>query len=415
MEQTIEQQSLSFDEMTVLSHEELKDHLGQSDQLSNTTLKVEDSGFENIQSDLHNIVTQNSINISSGKFNLDDVEMNKSTNNQSNQTESIDIISDGSQKYVPLVDLTLPQNDIDIHSEVQIEHPTLDTSDIIGDVPDSIETNYHVNIVDPINITDPSQIYDSSMDPNIIQDPVVIQDLIVMDPIIAPNPIVVDPILIPVVAPDPIIDPVVIPGVDPVVIPDPIIVIDPVVIPVVDPVVIPDPIIVPDPIVIPVVDPIIVPDPVVIPDPIVVIDPVVVIVDPVVIPVVPVIVVPVVVPTKSSHDNEIENSKNKEEHKDKSFDGHGNNEHLQGGAENDTFHFGDIHGHSSVDGGSGNWIDTIEMSGRPGEHGSWTVEINNHEVSNNHEHGSMDVHGETGTVHTEHGSIDFSNIDKIDW
>jgi len=57
--------------------------------------------------------------------------------------------------------------------------------------------------------------------------------------------------------------------------------------------------------------------------------------------------------------------------------GSGGNDHLYGDAGNDTFTFGDVSGHSTVDGGSGNWSDTIEINvgGDQATHGGWTVDI----------------------------------------
>jgi Ca2+-binding RTX toxin-like protein len=101
--------------------------------------------------------------------------------------------------------------------------------------------------------------------------------------------------------------------------------------------------------------------------------------------------------------------------------GSGGTDHLYGDAGNDTFTFGDISGHSTVDGGGGSgWTDVIEMDigGGPGAsaaHGGWTVEIDGHQISDNHAHGSIDTHGQSGHITTEHGTIDFTNIDKIDW
>ena len=79
--------------------------------------------------------------------------------------------------------------------------------------------------------------------------------------------------------------------------------------------------------------------------------------------------------------------------------------------------FGDVSGHTSVDGGGGGWTDVIEMDvgGGPSSHGGWTLEIDGHQVNNNSEHGSIDTGGHSGTITTDHGTIDFTNIDKIDW
>ncbi|TAK63712.1 MAG: calcium-binding protein [Methylobacter sp.] len=103
------------------------------------------------------------------------------------------------------------------------------------------------------------------------------------------------------------------------------------------------------------------------------------------------------------------------------FYGDDGNDALYGDAGNDLFVFGDISGHTTVDGGSGNWTDVIEidMDGGPSAHGGdWTLEIDGKMVDGNgSEHGFFDTHGESGTItDTNTGNtIDFDNIDKIEW
>ncbi|TAN46799.1 MAG: hypothetical protein EPN21_19505 [Methylococcaceae bacterium] len=93
---------------------------------------------------------------------------------------------------------------------------------------------------------------------------------------------------------------------------------------------------------------------------------------------------------------------------------------MFGDAGNDLFVFGDISGHATVDGGSGNWTDVIEIDMADGPAGSaaggnWTLEIEDHKIVDGHDHGAVDVNGAEGTIHTEHGDINFDNIDKIEW
>ena len=84
------------------------------------------------------------------------------------------------------------------------------------------------------------------------------------------------------------------------------------------------------------------------------------------------------------------------------------------------FVFGDVTGHTHVDGGSGAWTDVIEidMAQGPGadtSQGGWTVEIDGQKLVDGHEHGSIDTQGKHVKIETENGSIDIDNIDKIDW
>jgi Ca2+-binding RTX toxin-like protein len=96
------------------------------------------------------------------------------------------------------------------------------------------------------------------------------------------------------------------------------------------------------------------------------------------------------------------------------------NDHLYGDAGNDLFMLGDVHGHTTIDGGTGNWTDVIEVTVGGGPAAalsghSWTLEIDNHQVVNTHQQGSVDAHDQSGTIHTEHGDISFDHIDKIQW
>ncbi|MBS4096087.1 MAG: hypothetical protein KGZ83_04525, partial [Sulfuricella sp.] len=100
--------------------------------------------------------------------------------------------------------------------------------------------------------------------------------------------------------------------------------------------------------------------------------------------------------------------------------GSGGHDSLYGDAGNDLFVFGQIDGHTHVDGGGGvNWTDVIEIDLGHGPaadvHGNWTLEIDGQKIVDGHEHGQLDVHDKHGTVTTEHGTVEFDNIDKIQW
>jgi Ca2+-binding RTX toxin-like protein len=93
---------------------------------------------------------------------------------------------------------------------------------------------------------------------------------------------------------------------------------------------------------------------------------------------------------------------------------------LFGDSGNDLFVFGDVNGNVTVDGGGGSWTDVLEvdLDGGPAgslSSGSWTLEIDGQTITSDDAHGSIDTEGHSGTIHTDHGSIDFDNIDKIEW
>jgi hypothetical protein len=57
----------------------------------------------------------------------------------------------------------------------------------------------------------------------------------------------------------------------------------------------------------------------------------------------------------------------------------------------------------------------MDIGGSSSAHGGWTIEIDNHQIAHDGAHGTIDTGGHSGTITTEHGTIDFTNIDKIEW
>ncbi|MDO8811087.1 MAG: hypothetical protein Q7J38_03555 [Gallionella sp.] len=99
---------------------------------------------------------------------------------------------------------------------------------------------------------------------------------------------------------------------------------------------------------------------------------------------------------------------------DDNIDGSGGSDHLYGDAGDDMFTFGDVSGNSTVDGGGGNWTDTIEidLGGGPSS-GGWTVEIDGEHGTD--ESGNIVGDNMSGSITTADGTIDFTNIDRIEW
>ncbi|MDP2752737.1 MAG: Ig-like domain-containing protein, partial [Rhodocyclaceae bacterium] len=94
------------------------------------------------------------------------------------------------------------------------------------------------------------------------------------------------------------------------------------------------------------------------------------------------------------------------------------NDTLNGGDGVDRFRFVDFYGTTQVDGGAGGWTDIIEIDllggGGPGA-GDWTLTIDNQQLTNAQIHGSIDAQDLSGTITTDHGTINFTNIDRIEW
>ena len=67
-----------------------------------------------------------------------------------------------------------------------------------------------------------------------------------------------------------------------------------------------------------------------------------------------------------------------------------------------------------MDGGGGNWTDTIEidLGGGPSS-GGWTVEIDGEHGTD--ENGNIVGDNMSGSITTADGTIDFTNIDRIEW
>lgn len=106
---------------------------------------------------------------------------------------------------------------------------------------------------------------------------------------------------------------------------------------------------------------------------------------------------------------------------DDTINGHGGSDALYGDAGNDLFVFGDVSGHTTVDGGGGHWTDVVEIDFGHGPAastagGGWTLEIDGQQVTDGRAHGSVEVGDDHhATITTQNGTINLDHIDKIEW
>ncbi|MFA6013421.1 MAG: hypothetical protein WC742_00005, partial [Gallionellaceae bacterium] len=114
----IDQQAVSFDQMTSLSSENIRENIGQSDTASGGPARVDGAGNENIQVVLEKDQLSSQVNAETGSFSEESLAAQRQAAVKSNSTvSSIESDSSGEQIGVPFVDLTLPQGAIEANNQ----------------------------------------------------------------------------------------------------------------------------------------------------------------------------------------------------------------------------------------------------------------------------------------------------------
>src|SRR3989338_4008889 len=123
----MEQEAVSFDEMTVLGRDESAEGIGQADSITGGQARVEGAGNENIQSDIRKEEARDQVRVEEGGIRDEGLSVKRQDVAAGSAVPIMNDNSVGQQIPVPPVDQPLPQAEVETISIANANNVSFDT------------------------------------------------------------------------------------------------------------------------------------------------------------------------------------------------------------------------------------------------------------------------------------------------